>query len=88
MLFGSVLHSPAVEWFDSLEAALRWDGNKTQFITQFANEKMKYRLTGAAQRKNRVTYVELKHWFTKGGQRPSDADANAQIACKNQPIGK
>ena len=42
-LFGSVSRGPAAEWFDSLEAALKWDEIKTQFISRFTDGKTQYR---------------------------------------------
>ena len=38
-LLGSVIRGPAVEWFESLEAALTWDEIKAQFIARFTDGK-------------------------------------------------
>ena len=94
-LFGSVLRGPAAEWFDSLEAALTWDEIKTQFIARFTDGKMQYRFRIEAENLKRQPDENFKSFIhrintlvDKGWPTPSDADANAGTACKNQRIGK
>ena len=74
-LFGSVLHSPAAQWFDSFEAALPWNAIKTQLIAQFADGKMQYwfrieagNLKDSPTKIKTVTYREVKQ-LTRDGQR-------------------
>ena len=94
-LFGSVLRSPAAEWFDSLEAALTWVEMKTQFIARFTDGKMLYRFRIEAENlkrqhdENIKSYIHrLKTLVYKEWPTPPDADANARIACENQRNGK
>ena len=94
-LFGSVLRSPAAEWFDSLDAALTWDEIKTQFIGRFTDGEMQYRFRIEAENLKRQPDENIKSYIHrirtlvhKGWPTPSDADANAQTAGENQQIGK
>ena len=94
-LFGSALRGPAAEWIDSLEATLTWKEIKTQFIAPFIDGKIQYRFGIEAENLKRQPDENIKSYMhrikilnDKGWPTPSDADANAQTACKNQRIGK
>ena len=93
-LFGSVSRGPAAEWFDSLDAAKKWDEIKTQFIARFTDGKMQYRFRIEAENMKRQPDEDIKSYthriktlVDKGWPTPSDADANARKACENQRIG-
>ena len=90
-----ILHAPAAEWFDSLEAAIAWNEIKTQFIARFPDGKMQYRFRMAAENFKRQpdekvkSYIQrIKALVDKGWPKPSDADVDAQTACENQRNGK
>ena len=94
-LFGSVLRALAAECFGSLEAALTWDGRKTQLIDRFTDGKMQYRVRIEAENLKRQpdeiikTYIHrIKTLVDKRWPTPPEADANARTACENQRIGK
>ena len=94
-LFGSVSRGPAAEWFDSLEAALTWEGMKTQFTARFTDGKMQYRFRIEAENLKRQpdeniksSIHRIKTLVDKGWLTPPDADANARTASDKRRIGK
>ena len=94
-LSGSLLHGPAAEWFESLDAALTWNEIKAQFIARFTDGKMQYRFRIEAENLKRQSDENIKSYIhriktlvDKGWPTPSDADANARTVSENQRIGK
>ena len=94
-LLGSVLSRPAAEWFNSLETTQTWNETKTQFLAQFTDGNLLCRFRVEAENlkiqpnENIASNIhKIKTLVDKGWPTPSDADADAQTACRNQRLGK
>ena len=62
-LFGSVSRGPAAEWFDSLDAALKWDELKTRLIAPFTDRKMQHRFGIEAENLKRQPDENIKSYI-------------------------
>ena len=93
---GSVLRSPAAEWFDSIEAALGVKNfKKEQFVAHFTNGKMQFRFRTEVEISKkqcnesiRSYKYRIKTLVDKGWPRFSASDTNARTPFENWRIGK